>query len=328
MECDLKGFVGLGAVSSGAPGVRPKVKCIVTHAPTPTFLVELYVQFLLQADLPFCSPAPIHHKYSAMASRPNLVQALIEDTQRSTVVSSRSALPEHQKRSPATTSSPGFLSLPQELRDLIYDLALQGPGQGTRRLHAQEVVLDACPSSQPVNLATFKAIYVIFSAGCGLGTRLFNPQDALFTTIAELRWLLEHASVATLESIRTIVVDVDHTISSAAEYFALNVDANFPNLEVKYIGHGYLYTRGRVYPGHKTMTYHTYVPRSIWQNVREPPDLSQLTLDERLRELREYDDRWQAAFAAPAEEKRALRDLVTRWMARFPESKSCASSTE
>ncbi|KAK3642917.1 hypothetical protein LTR56_010514 [Elasticomyces elasticus] len=260
-------------------------------------------------------PAPMN---TTMAPQLNLVQALIEDTQRSIVVP-RSALPKDQDRNPPTTSSPGFLSLPQELRDLIYDLALQGPGQGIRRFLAHEAVLDACPSSQPVNLATFKAIYDIFSAGCGLGSRLFTPHDALFTTIAELRWLLENVSTPTLDSIRTIVVDVDHTVSSAADYFALNVDANFSNLEVEYIGHGYSYTEGRIYLGRQTMIYHTYVPRSIWQNVREPPDLSQLTLDERLRELREYDDRWQAAFAAPAEEKRALQDLSACTLRGFGE---------
>ncbi|KAK5723790.1 hypothetical protein LTR15_005490 [Elasticomyces elasticus] len=244
-----------------------------------------------------------------MAHRPNLVQVLIEDTQRITVVS-RSALLEYQNRSPATTSSPGFLSLPQELRDLIYDFALSGPGLGDRRPFTQEFIWEVRPSSQPINVAAFKAVYDILLGGRkgGLATRSFNPHDALFATIAELRWLLENASIPTLESIRTIVVDVDHSLSSAAEYFALNVDANFPNLEVEHIGHGHLYTDGRIYLGRKTMTYHTEVPRAI-NPRRLPENLSQLPLEESIRELREYDDRYQAAFAAPAEEKRALQDL-------------------
>ncbi|KAK4893964.1 hypothetical protein LTR27_007770 [Elasticomyces elasticus] len=264
-----------------------------------------------------------------MAPQLSLVQALIEDMQRARVID-RSVLSESQTRGPPTTSSPGFLSLPQELRDLIYDLALSGPGPGIRRRDTQEVNWEARPGSQPVNLATFKAVYETLLAGhkSGLATRSFNAHDAVFTTIAELRWLLENASATTLESIRILAVDVDHTISSATKYFALNVDANFANLEVEYIGHGYLYTEGRIYPGRQTMTYHTYMSRSIWQNLREPPDLSQLSLDERMRELQEYDDRWQAAFAAPAEEKRALQDLVMRWTARLPETQSCANSTE
>ncbi|KAK4978249.1 hypothetical protein LTR42_002627 [Elasticomyces elasticus] len=246
-----------------------------------------------------------------MAHRPNLVQVLIEDTKRITVVS-RSALLEYQNRSPATTSSPGFLSLPQELRDLIYDLALSGAGLDDRRCLTREVIWEARPGSQPVNLATFKAVYDILLGGRkgGLATRSFNPHDALFATIAELRWLLENASIPTLESIRTIVVDVDHSLSSAAEYFALNVDAKLPNLDAEYLGHGHFYKGGRIYPSRKAMTYYTYVPRSI--EVRRPPrNLAQLSSDEKIRECMEYSDRQLAAFMAPTLEARALQDLVS-----------------
>ncbi|KAK5677150.1 hypothetical protein LTS10_010339 [Elasticomyces elasticus] len=253
-----------------------------------------------------------------MASRPNVVQALIEGMQDSTLIE-HPAIPEDQAHNQTSASSPGFLTIPQELRDIVYDLALQGAGPSVTRSITENVIIAARARNHQTNLATFKALCDSLPPGRKheLSTRLFKPDEALYTSLADLRWLLTTASAETLASIRTIVVDMDTSISAAVDYFSLDIDTRLPNLKAEFLGHG-SYKDGRISPGRKTTTYHTW-RYSVISYPALPRNFDQLSRVQRRQELQEFTARCQAARAAPAEEQRILQDLAKRWMARFPD---------
>ncbi|KAK5739686.1 hypothetical protein LTR17_005170 [Elasticomyces elasticus] len=253
-----------------------------------------------------------------MASRPNLVQPLIEGMQDSLLIENP-AFPEDRGHDQTSASSPGLLSIPQELRDIVYDFALQGAGPSVTRSITEDVIIAARARNHQTNLATFKALCDSLPLGRKheLSTRLFKPDEALYTSLADLRWLLNTTTAETLASIRIIVVDMDTSISAAVDYFSLDIDTRLPNLKAEFLGHG-SYNDGHITPGRKTTTYHTK-GLNVVCHPRLPSNFWQLSRVEKKHALREYTARRRAARAAPAEEHGNLQDLAKRWMANFPE---------
>ncbi|KAK5735093.1 hypothetical protein LTR17_008429 [Elasticomyces elasticus] len=163
-----------------------------------------------------------------MDSHPDNAQALAKIPQSNTLDVD---VPVCQSRRSENTNSPSLMTLAQELRDLVYDLAIRDSNKA--KVTIDNIDLKMGPV-EPFNVTTYIVLKGALppSRRHELPTRRPKADAALFLSVAQLMSLHQHFDISFLASIKTIVLDEDWMILSNSAF------ANLPNLKTVFLGPG------------------------------------------------------------------------------------------